>query len=53
MSRDTPHPVARAATIRMSIAAAERYLLTLDCPRERAQQREHIELLRQVLRQAR
>jgi len=47
------HGIARASTIRMSIAAAERYLLTLDDPKERANQRELIEHLRAVLRQAR
>lgn len=49
----TPKPIARASTIRQSIAAAERYLLTLDDPRDRAAQRELIEQLRSVLRQAR
>lgn len=53
MSRSTPHLIARAATIRQSIAAAERRLLELDCPKERAAQRELIEQLRAVLRQAR
>jgi len=53
MTRTTPHLIARAATIRQSIAAAERHLLTLDDPKERAQQRELIEQLRAVLRQAR
>ena len=50
---DKPHPVARAATTRQSIAAAERYLLELDCPKGRAAQREHIEALRLALRSAR
>ena len=45
--------IARASTIRMSIAAAEKYLLTLDDPRERAAQRELIEQLRAALRVAR
>lgn len=49
----TPKPIARASTIRQSIAAAERYLLTLDCPKERHQQRELIEQLRAALRYAR
>lgn len=49
----TPKPIARASTIRQSIAAAERYLLSLDCPKERAAQREHIEHLRATLRYAR
>jgi len=53
MSRSTPHLIARAATIRQSIAAAERRMLELDCPKARQQQRELIELLRQVLRGAR
>lgn len=49
----TPKMIARASTIRQAIAAAERRLLELDCPKERAQQREHIECLRATLRQAR
>lgn len=53
MTRNTPNLIARAATIRVSIAAAERRLLELDDARERAQQREHIEQLRAVLRSAR
>jgi len=53
MSKTTPVMIARAATIRISIAAAERYLLTLDDPKDRAAQREHIELLRLALRAAR
>jgi hypothetical protein len=53
MSKTTPHLIARASTIRMSIAAAERRMLELDCPKERAAQREHIEALRLALRAAR
>ena len=53
MSKSTPHLIARAATIRMSIAAAERRLLELDDARERAAQLTLIEVLRAVLRQAR
>lgn len=49
----TPKLIARASTIRQSIAAAERYLLTLDCPKERQQQRDLIETLRATLRYAR
>lgn len=48
-----PVMVARASTIRMAIAAAERRLLELDDPRERAQQRDVIEALRLALRSAR
>lgn len=48
-----PLPVARASTIRQSIAAAERRLLELDDARDRAQQRELIEQLRHALRLAR
>ncbi len=53
MSNATPKLIARAATIRMSIAAAERRLQDLDCPKERAAQRELIEMLHSVLRTAR
>lgn len=53
MNDSRPKPIARAATIRQSIAAAERRMLELDCPRERAAQREVIEQLRAVLRTAR
>lgn len=52
MSKSTPHLIARASTIRMSIAAAERRMQELDCPKERAAQRELIEMLHSVLRQA-
>ena len=54
MSRnDKPHLIARAATIRQSIAQAERRLLELDDPRERQQQRDLIETLHATLRHAR
>ncbi len=53
MTSTAPKLIARAATIRQSLAAAERRMLELDCPRERAQQRELIEQLRAVLRHAR
>ena len=48
----TKYLIARASTIRQSIAAAERRALELDCPKERAAQRELIETLRAVLRRA-
>ena len=52
MSKSTPHLIARAATIRQSIAALERHLLSVDCPKQRAQERERLEQLRSVLRRA-
>jgi len=45
--------IARPATIRQSLAAAERRLLELDCPKEREQQREIITQLRHALKAAR
>ncbi len=46
----TPKMIARAATIRMAIAAAERRLLELDCPKERAEELARIQQLRDLLR---
>ena len=53
MNDSRPKQIARAATIRQSIAALERHMLSIDCPKQRAAERERLEQLRSVLRLAR